>query len=75
MPINLKVDKNSKILRLETTKTDSRCNRKYEQSVVKNLPPNNTSKARLSYTEPLLNTEKTDHSMRKRICTHQLHIF
>lgn len=37
------MDKNGKSFRkIEITKTDSRSNRKYEQSVVKNLSPNNT---------------------------------
>lgn len=43
MPTNLKMDKNGKILRKpEITKSDSRSKRKYEQSIVKNLPQNNT---------------------------------
>lgn len=40
------MDRNSKIFRkIEITKTDSRINRKYEQSVVKNLAPNNTPRS------------------------------
>lgn len=37
------MDKNGKILKkIEITKSGLRSNRKYEQSVVKNLPQNNT---------------------------------
>lgn len=39
MPINLKMNKNGKNLRkIEITNTDSRSNRKYEQSLVQVFP-------------------------------------